>query len=873
MTGVDRFYRHLILRHPSFRFTVLHGVDIPVAKTIPTNVTLLPFREKTGKILVPHESSWIPEMLARRARNISASVAGREFDVIDTASIEPIAHLLATACAEQGVRYRRLALGLHGWSSDARANEFECADPAALIADFSLHESLALKAADLRYAFSPLCLADSRERTRQGVLAFDPADAFADRGLVPCDEERAGPVDVVQIGWAAGYKGADLLIACLAGIAKSLVARLKIVGRAATQFGSPPRSVLGYLQDVAARHDVTIDFVEEPSDAWIEAYVYRSRAIVSLASRPRSETFGFSAAEALVRGVPILLSKHAGLAEVLRQQWPHYPVDIFDPDDPAAARQIIRALAGNYDRCRAELAKSLTRYPLRPARDHFLAAAYGANGFGDSAALAEGCRLLGEMRFARPCVTLGEPPPVRGTSDVELAFAVDEAMAPVAAVAISSLARRISRKRRYVLHVLHLGLSRASQDLLAAAASGTKIRFLQVELPATLMLEHDRLPPVTNIRLILPDALASTQRVIYLDADIVVRTDIAELFDLPLEGAPLAAARDECISQLNAANWPSHSDAIQGDSGRYFRTMLELAPGQLDHYFNAGVLIMDLEKLRAENFVAHACAFAERKNRSLVFRDQDILNHVLQGRCKELEPRWNALSRYGAGPSDDRNAAIVHFSGLERPWVAPETAGAAIFWQEAEFSPAREAIRALLQTNLARVSNRHVGATPARDRDVFGQWLTARECRARLSAYGLSADEAEGAWIVRETLALYLLVDVLPRKIEVTVEGFTFAAERGQRATLSIGGACQTVPILPGQTRINLFVEVPDGMRLVGNRYLPVELGISGFIVPAEEGWSHDIRLLRFFLKRIKIEAEFAPARSRPWPDRVLLRG
>jgi hypothetical protein len=227
--------------------------------------------------------------------------------------------------------------------------------------------------------------------------------------------------------------------------------------------------------------------------------------------------------------------------------------------------------------------------------------------------------------------------------------------------------------------------------------------------------------------------------------------------------------------------------------------------------------------------------------------------------------RWSAFSRYGAGRDDDRNAAILHFSALDRPWLNPETPGAAIFWKEAELSPACEAMRALLRSNLERGRNRPIEKPAASDRGVvFGQWLTARECRARLSAYGLSGDEKEGTWIVGERLTLYALVDRLPRKVSVSLEGFTVAPpERAQVATLSIAGSSQTTSIIAGQTRLDLFVEIPERTPLVGGCYLGIEIRVRGFVVPAEEGWSNDIRTLRFFLQRIKIEAEFAPS-SRP---------
>jgi lipopolysaccharide biosynthesis glycosyltransferase/glycosyltransferase involved in cell wall biosynthesis len=858
LSGVDRFYRHVVVQHPQARFTVLQNISEASGQSAPPNVDLMPFLALAGPCLVPRDSSWIHEFLARAAHDIAASVPGRSFDVVDTSSTVPIAHLLPAAFAQFGVQFDRIAVGLHGWTSDALANEFARALPATTVADFAVHEALALEAADVRYAFSPMCIIDAHERTKRKISRLAPTDAFEARSPVRPPPPSNAPVDIVQIGAVAGYKGGDLLISCLRDVPKSVVKRVIFAGRAA-RFGSPERDAAQYLREHAANYNVDVVFVDSPSDAWIEQNVYFERAIVALASRPRSETFGFSAAEALMLGIPILLSRHAGLADVLRDQWPWLPTTIFSPDDVAGAPATIERLAAEYDERRAILFAKLIAQPLPKPNVNFLASAYTSTRDADRVARQKGNEWFHAVRFATRRFGRDAKPPLHPlSSSVRIVFTIDDTMAAVAAVAIASIAARCSPDRRYVITIMYFALTDDSKKLLVlAAGSAVMVTFLAATLPAGLMPAHAYWPSITFLRLTIPSVLSLDERVIYLDADVVVLNDIAELFDHDLAKYSLGAVRDECITEMPSSGWPSSLDSVQCAQGRYFWQQVELDKSNFEGYFPSNVLLMDVERMRANRFVERACAFFEQKSRRLRYGDQDILNHLFQGDYCALHPRWNVFAKYGTSAEDDRGAAILHFASPDRPWINPRTPGAEIFWREVDNSP----VSAVVRSQLAKESNDGVVNTPASvvygDPQALGRWLNTSEARSCLSVYGWSLDETEGAWIVVEPTTLYIPVASLPGAVSISIEGFTIAAATGQTAKLAVGSLNSVVPILEGQEHIDLSCRVPPGTRLIGGRFLDTKLYISGFVVPAEQGWSHDIRLLRFFVKRIKIDVSW----------------
>jgi lipopolysaccharide biosynthesis glycosyltransferase len=170
------------------------------------------------------------------------------------------------------------------------------------------------------------------------------------------------------------------------------------------------------------------------------------------------------------------------------------------------------------------------------------------------------------------------------------------------------------------------------------------------------MIDHITLS--TMDRLLLPELLADLPRITYVDVDALVLGDIAELAATDLSGGPVAAR-------------PSSYPAF-----RYWWSAAQLLPpGRADELrrrmtqhdlsgtaFNAGILVLDLQRLRDEGFTDQALAMAERYG----FNDQDVLMASTHGRRVPLDPRWNAW------PLMERvdDPQVIHFLGAAKPWDA-----------------------------------------------------------------------------------------------------------------------------------------------------------------------------------------------------------
>ncbi|ADO41211.1 Lipopolysaccharide 3-alpha-galactosyltransferase [Ketogulonicigenium vulgare Y25] len=175
-------------------------------------------------------------------------------------------------------------------------------------------------------------------------------------------------------------------------------------------------------------------------------------------------------------------------------------------------------------------------------------------------------------------------------------------------------------------------------------------------------------------RLLIPKKLDG--RVLYIDGDTRITADPSQIFDLDMQGKPLAAVRDYVVSKWCRNGAPPDKPRV-----RELRQLM----GQEDisHYFNSGVLLIDTSAVRATPALFDAMTDVIRASAS-PWGDQDHLNSIFTGNVRLLDPAWNsswsrtreqrafirssgALDNELTGLSD----VIVHFHGSNKPWLGP----------------------------------------------------------------------------------------------------------------------------------------------------------------------------------------------------------
>lgn len=187
-------------------------------------------------------------------------------------------------------------------------------------------------------------------------------------------------------------------------------------------------------------------------------------------------------------------------------------------------------------------------------------------------------------------------------------------------------------------------------------------------------------------RLFLCDVLKNEDKIIYLDSDIIVQDDIFKLWATDMQNYAIAAALDK-----NAAGI-----AITPDEVNLKRLCARLNIKKPKNYFNSGVMIMNLKKLRDMNFLN---IVRKEVMTGLKFElvDQDILNRVFENNYLKIDKTWN----HQPVKADEayQNDHILHISGL-RPWESVYKPYADIWWSWAEKTPFYEKLK--VKANEAR---------------------------------------------------------------------------------------------------------------------------------------------------------------------------
>ena len=243
---------------------------------------------------------------------------------------------------------------------------------------------------------------------------------------------------------------------------------------------------------------------------------------------------------------------------------------------------------------------------------------------------------------------------------INVALAVDSTYAIGAAVTIRSATD--TTRGRITFYVVDCGLKQDDKDGLERACEGNSdATMVFLELPSdSLANEQGVMWAKFDMLKVLP-----VERVLYLDADILVRRSLCELWTYDLGGKTLGAATD--------IGYPMGHREIKRRS-----------------YFNAGVLLIDLSKARLG--IGELMGLAKTM-KGAKFRDQDTLNVYFADAWVPLGLTWNAqgLGTYVNRPSSDRDALpletmndpnIVHFTGpvqpsvveVLNPYVQPPTA-------------------------------------------------------------------------------------------------------------------------------------------------------------------------------------------------------
>lgn len=247
--------------------------------------------------------------------------------------------------------------------------------------------------------------------------------------------------------------------------------------------------------------------------------------------------------------------------------------------------------------------------------------------------------------------------------------ATDDSYAPYCGIMLTSLFESHPHNKLNV-YVLTAQLNEQHQKeyTLLASRYGQCINIVNVDphdfQDCPFNPETDHVSEAAYYRLMVGKLLPKElDRILYLDCDIIVNKSLCNLYTTDLTGKACGVIIDE------AEYMDKHYNRIGLDKKLY-------------HYFNSGVLLINLDYWRNHDIDNRCMSYIARNKERLAFHDQDTLNMVVKDEVSFLPLTYNFQSAFlfkAILPSFSKamqseitdtapNAKIIHFTGPSKPW-------------------------------------------------------------------------------------------------------------------------------------------------------------------------------------------------------------
>ena len=250
----------------------------------------------------------------------------------------------------------------------------------------------------------------------------------------------------------------------------------------------------------------------------------------------------------------------------------------------------------------------------------------------------------------------------RKKETIDIVMSADDNYAQHCSVLITSIL--LNNKSNYVFHfhIIDGEITDKNKKLIEKAKSIKDFEISYYNMTkydfSFLPLNRHWISITTYYRLFLTEILPTDiQKIIYLDCDIVADGDLSELWETNIDNEYAAVVEDEA-SAIHAARLG------------------------LNNYFNAGVILLNIEKLRESDFRNLWFEYYYKNKDRIYMQDQDILNGVFNNNIKFVSLKWNAntkiftklcaSSNHFYTQEEERfaqkNRVLIHYTGTVKPW-------------------------------------------------------------------------------------------------------------------------------------------------------------------------------------------------------------
>ena len=251
-------------------------------------------------------------------------------------------------------------------------------------------------------------------------------------------------------------------------------------------------------------------------------------------------------------------------------------------------------------------------------------------------------------------------------------YAVDDDYLPFLAVSIHSLISNSSPNYDYYIKILYTNISEKNIiEIKKYEKENVKIEFVDlnyyIKKVENQLYTRDYYSKNTYFRLFIPELYPQYTKALYLDSDTVILGDIADLYNTDIGDNLVGAVPDESVQ--NIVEFQEYVEKVVGVAS-------------YKNYFNAGILVMNLDELRKFKF-QEKFMYLLQTVKFAVAQDQDYLNRLCKGRVRIISNVWDKM------PIENKKIMIediklVHYNLSFKPWYFDNILYDEFFWKYAK---------------------------------------------------------------------------------------------------------------------------------------------------------------------------------------------
>ena len=287
--------------------------------------------------------------------------------------------------------------------------------------------------------------------------------------------------------------------------------------------------------------------------------------------------------------------------------------------------------------------------------------------------------------------------PIFSNNVVPICFSANDKYVPILSAELESIIQHSSPENNYDIVILTTSISDENHFKLLSQIKNHpnfSIRIVNVgpvvygyNFYLDSRLTNTKYSSEIYFRLLCPTLMPDYDYVIFLDADLIVLDDIANLLKFDCSQNMIGAVRDyEGIANCYNNNYERTKYRIS-----------ELKIKTFENYFASGVLIFNIKKFN-ENYTEKQLLDLA-SSRKWIQYDQDFFNFICGDDVKIIDAEYNFVEDidhvYKSLPQklfeefekSEKNPKIIHYSGNRKPWIGVTSKYNNHFWKAAETSP------------------------------------------------------------------------------------------------------------------------------------------------------------------------------------------